>query len=68
MARSYVHEARKRVGPKRARIRPIIDLLATAHPDATIALNSNAGILPYSGIAPFGINGRFVYAKLSYGW
>jgi hypothetical protein len=24
--------------------------------------------LPYSGIAPFGINGRFIYAKLSYGW
>ena len=25
MPRSYVREARKRVGPKRARIRPIID-------------------------------------------
>jgi endonuclease III len=38
MARSYVHEARKRVGPKRLRIRPIIERLLAEHPDATIAL------------------------------
>ena len=38
MARSYVHEARRRVGPKRERIRPIIERLAAAHPDAVIAL------------------------------
>jgi endonuclease III len=38
--RSYVHEARKRVGPKRARIRPIIDRLKAAYPDAGIALRS----------------------------
>jgi endonuclease-3 len=36
--RSYVHEARKRVGPKRQRIRPVIERLAAAHPDAAIAL------------------------------
>jgi endonuclease III len=36
--RSYVHEARRRVGPKRARIVPIIERLSAAHPDATIAL------------------------------
>jgi endonuclease-3 len=36
--RSYVAEARKRVGPKRERIRPIIERLAEAHPDAKIAL------------------------------
>jgi endonuclease-3 len=36
--RSYLHEARKRVGPRRARIRPIIERLAAAHPDAKIAL------------------------------
>jgi endonuclease-3 len=36
--RSYVHEARRRVGPKRARIVPIIERLAEEHPDATIAL------------------------------
>ena len=38
MPKSYVHEARKRVGPKRARIRPIIERLAREHQDATIAL------------------------------
>jgi endonuclease-3 len=38
VARSYLHEARKRVGPKRERIRPIIERLAAAHPDAVIAL------------------------------
>src|SRR5919198_505386 len=36
--RSYVHEARRRVGPKRARTLPIIERLSAAHPDATIAL------------------------------
>jgi endonuclease III len=38
VARSYVHEARRRVGPKRERIRPIIERLSAAHPDAVIAL------------------------------
>ena len=38
MPRSYVHEARRRVGPKRARIVPIIERLAADHPDAKIAL------------------------------
>jgi len=38
VARSYVAEARRRVGPKRARIRPAIERLAAAHPDAVIAL------------------------------
>jgi endonuclease III len=42
MARSYVHEARRRVGPKRARIIPIIDRLIAAHPDAAIALRSRS--------------------------
>jgi len=36
--RSYVAEARRRVGPKRARILPIIERLAAEHQDATIAL------------------------------
>jgi len=36
--RTYVHEARKRVGPKRERVRPVIERLAAAHPDAVIAL------------------------------
>jgi endonuclease-3 len=38
VARSFVSEARRRVGPKRERILPIIQRLAAAHPDATIAL------------------------------
>jgi endonuclease-3 len=36
--RSYVAEARRRVGPKRLRISPVIERLALEHPDATIAL------------------------------
>src|SRR6266566_301142 len=42
MPRSFVKEARLRVDPKRARIREIIDRLAAAHPDATIALRSRS--------------------------
>ena len=38
MPRSYVHEARRRVGPKRERIRPVIERLAVEHADAAIAL------------------------------
>jgi endonuclease-3 len=38
MPRSYVHEARRRVGPKRVRIVPIIERLAAEYPEATIAL------------------------------
>jgi endonuclease III len=38
VARSYVHEARRRVGPKRTRIRPIIERLLAEHEDAAIAL------------------------------
>jgi endonuclease III len=38
MPRSYVHEAGRRVGPKRARIVPIIERLSADHPDAKIAL------------------------------
>jgi endonuclease-3 len=39
VARSYVHEARRRgLGSRRERIRPIVERLAAAHADATIAL------------------------------
>ena len=38
VARSYLHETRRRVGPKRLRIGPIIERLALEHDDATIAL------------------------------
>jgi endonuclease-3 len=44
LARSYLSEARKRVAPKRERIRPIIERLAVAHPDATIALKSQSDL------------------------
>ena len=38
MPRSYLTEPRKRVPPKKARIRPIIERLAVEHADAAIAL------------------------------
>jgi endonuclease-3 len=38
VAKSYVAEARRRVGPKRARIRPILERLLAEYPDATIVL------------------------------
>jgi endonuclease-3 len=44
LARSYLREARRRVAPKRERIRPIIERLAAAHPDATIALKSRSDV------------------------
>jgi endonuclease-3 len=39
VARSFVAEARRRVGPKKQRIGPIIERLAAEHADAKIALN-----------------------------
>ncbi len=44
MARSFVAEARRRVGPKRARIRPLIELLAVEHSDAAIALRFGSNL------------------------
>ena len=44
MPRSYVHEARRRVGPNRERISPIIERLKAAHPDAGIALRSRSDL------------------------
>src|SRR3954464_2500353 len=38
MARSFVAEARRRVGPKRERVAPVIARLAVEHADAGIAL------------------------------
>lgn len=38
MPRSFVHEARKRVGPKKLRIGPVLERLAVEHADAKIAL------------------------------
>ena len=44
MARSYVHEARRRVGAKRHRILPIVERLAAEHQDAAIALRFRSDI------------------------
>ena len=44
MARSYLGEARRRVGPRRQRIRPILDRLAETHPDAGIALRFRSDV------------------------
>jgi endonuclease-3 len=44
VARSYIHEARRRVGPRRARIVRIIERLAGAHPDAVIALRFRSDV------------------------
>jgi endonuclease-3 len=38
VARSYVHEARRHVGRRRARIKPVIERLLAEHADAAIAL------------------------------
>jgi endonuclease-3 len=44
MARSFVGEARKRVGPKRGRIGPIVERLKVEHADAGIALSFRSDI------------------------
>ncbi len=43
-ARSYGGEARRRVGPRRARIGPIIERLEAEHPDAVIALRFTSDV------------------------
>jgi len=42
LPRSYVKEARRRVGRRRERIGPIVERLRRAHPDAAIALHSGS--------------------------
>ena len=44
MAKSYVGEARRRKGPRKDRIRPILALLAEDHPDARIALTFRSDV------------------------
>jgi endonuclease III len=44
LPRSFVHEARRRVGPKRARIGQIIERLLREHADAAIALRFRTDI------------------------
>ncbi len=42
------------------------DNVFDVYPDANSALTNNGGIFPYSGISPFGFNGRFIYARLNF--
>jgi endonuclease III len=44
MARSFVSEARRWVGPKKARIGPIVERLAAEYPDARIALQFDSDL------------------------
>ena len=44
MARSFVSEARRRMGPKKARIGPIVERLAGEYPDARIALQFDSDL------------------------
>jgi endonuclease III len=44
MARSFVSEARRRMGPKKARIGPIVERLAAEYPDARIALQFDSDL------------------------
>jgi endonuclease-3 len=44
VARSYVREARRRVGRRRERIGPIIERLKAEHPEARIALHSGSDL------------------------
>ena len=35
-------------------------------PDANLTANSNLGIFPYPSSSPFGMNGRFIYSRVSF--
>jgi iron complex outermembrane receptor protein len=37
--------------------------IADVYPSENIPANNNSGIFPYSGISPFGFNGRFIYVR-----
>ena len=50
---------------RRFRLTVGADNLFDVYPDANSALTNNNGIFPYSGISPFGFNGRFVYARVN---
>ena len=41
------------------------DNLFDTYPDNTIVANNNNGIFPVPAGAPFGINGRFAYARMN---
>ncbi|MCA1560625.1 MAG: hypothetical protein LC804_10305 [Acidobacteria bacterium] len=35
-------------------------------PSRNVPLNANLGIFPYPSHSPFGMNGRFLYGRISY--
>ena len=43
------------------------DNVFNTYPDKIVAQNSSGGIFVYSGLSPFGYNGAFYYARLSWG-
>jgi len=44
------------------------DNVFDTYPDEVLFANSTFGQLPYSGSAPFGFNGAFLYANVGYSW
>lgn len=44
------------------------DNVLDAYPDEVLFANSTFGQLPYSGSAPFGFNGAFLYLNARYSW
>ncbi len=51
--------------PRAVRLTLGADNLLDVYPDANSATTNNGGIFPYSGISPFGFNGRYVYARVT---
>ncbi len=51
--------------PRAVRLTVGADKVLDVYPDANSAATNNGGIFPYSGISPFGFNGRYVYARIS---
>ncbi|MEO7520486.1 MAG: TonB-dependent receptor, partial [Gemmatimonas sp.] len=50
---------------RRARVTIGADNVMDTYPDYNSAATNNNGIFPFSGISPFGFNGRFVYVRLN---
>ena len=50
---------------RRVRLTVGADNVADIYPDYNSASTNNSGIFPFSGISPFGFNGRFVYARVN---
>ena len=65
----WITDASLSYGPlRRATVVVGVDNIFDTYPEPTIAANNNSGLLPFAGITPFGFNGRFLYAKVSYGF